>query len=95
MKLARDKKTGIYYNAVNFDFFKKYMERANADGEYAVRQGQNGTQFVRCGSGEWLREAKRAYQVEVEKNFSLDATAFGIMSEVVGTALGYQTPQEG
>ena len=27
----RDKKTGIYYNSVNFDFFKKYMERANAD----------------------------------------------------------------
>ena len=95
MKLARDKKTGIYYNSVNFDFFKKYMERANADGEYAVRAGGNGTQYVRCGSGEWLREASQAYQAEVEKNFSLDATAFGIMSEVVGTALGYQTPQEG
>ena len=96
MKIARDKKTGIYYNSVNFDFFKKYMERANADGEYAVKPaGQNGTKFVRCGSGDWLREASQAYQVEVEKNFSLDATAFGIMSEVVGTALGYQTPQEG
>ena len=96
MKIARDKKTGIYYNSVNFDFFKKYMERANADGEYAVKHGgQNATKFVRCGSGDWLREASQAYQVEVEKNFSLDATAFGIMSEVVGTALGYQTPQEG
>ena len=98
MKIARDMKTGIYYNSVNFDFFKKYMERANADGEYAVKHGSgsnNRTKFVRCGSGEWLREASQAYQIEVGKNFSLDATAFGIMSEVVGTALGYQTPQEG
>ena len=82
MQIARDDKSGSYYNAINFNWFKKYRERKNVS-------------HAECGSDQWLKQAVRSYQDELSKNYSLDATAMGIMSEVVGTALGYQTPQEG
>ena len=81
MQIARDQKSGNYYNAINFNWFKKYRERKNMS-------------HAECGADEWLSQAVRTYQDELSKNYSLDATAMGIMSEVVGTALGFQSPTD-
>ena len=81
MQIARDEKSGNYYNAINFNWFKKYRERKNVS-------------HAECGSDAWLKQAVRSYQDELSKNYSLDATAMGIMSEVVGSALGFQSPTE-
>ena len=36
----------------------------------------------------------RSYQNELSKNYALDATAMGIMTEVIGAALGFQSPTD-
>ena len=81
MSMARDEQSGMYYNSINLNWFRRFMS-------------QNGCDAADRSSDQWLREAVSTYQTTLEKNYSLDATAMGIISEVVGTALGFQLPSE-
>jgi hypothetical protein len=76
MQLGRDSKTGMYYNAINLNWFSRNLVK-------------NGTQEY---TAETLSSAKETYQGVMDKNFSVDATAVGILTEVVAVALAFQIP---
>ena len=103
MQIARDKVSGVYYNEINIGWFVRYMETQHA-AEYKIG---NGSPVDLCKGEDWLHEALGVYQDEMfksggdglnrgggGKNYSIDATAMGIMTEVVGSALAFQSPSE-
>jgi hypothetical protein len=103
MQIARDKASGVYYNEVNIGWFVRYMENEHA-AKYKIG---NGSPVDLCEGEGWLHEALGVYQDEMfksggiglnrgggGKNYSIDATAMGIMTEVVGSALAFQSPSE-
>ena len=100
MQIARDKNSGVYYNEVNLDWFVRYMQRTH-EADYTVGTG---SPVDSCKGNDWFHEALGVYQIKMAaggeglnrggggKNYSMDATAMGIMTEVVGSALGFQSP---
>jgi len=106
MQIARDIQTGVYYNEVNLEWFVRYMERSHAKA-YNVGTLTPGSPLEHCMGKDWFHEALHVYQKEMThsggeglnrggggKNYSIDSTAMGIMTEVVGSAMGFQTPTE-
>ena len=79
------------------------MERTHA-ADYVV---DNGSPLESCMGQDWFHEALGVYQKEMTlsggeglnrggggKNYSLDSTAMGIMTEVLGSALAFQSPTD-